>query len=87
MQKGVHLIPHEELRELAASATDIDLWCYLSLVRTKLWRLMADQSHLEDTAWKSILGVERIIMHLEGSETVLEAEIASRRILASLPRE
>lgn len=76
----VHLISHNDLRSLTSKASDVDLWCYLSAIRLKLWKWMAAQDHVTH-AWSEIL-----IIHLEQSECIVEAEIASRRLLSSLPK-
>lgn len=81
----VHLIPHNELREVVARANDIEVWCYLSHIRMKIWRYMAE-AEMEDGEVHGVY-YEMFISHLEGSENIVEAEIASRKLLQSLPRE
>ena len=87
MQKKVHLLPHPELRGLAAKAQDVELWCWLALLRTRVWNHMALSDRLDHTESFLLPGLELVIVHLEQSERIIEAELASRRILASLPKE
>ena len=82
INRKLHLIPHKELRGVVARANDVEIWCYLSAIRGIIWRYMAQvEIGGEHGAW-----MELRLEHMERSESIVDAEIASRRLLQSLPR-